>query len=100
MGIDEFMQKLILFDSRSLLLKQSDLFWRNGQAGKVKGLTELTKLLCFGFLIRTSHLRNTREFCCQRYFHFALFKANWLTLGTICISILISTENDTEKISI
>ena len=32
MGIDEFMQKLILFDSRSLLLKQSDLFWRNGQA--------------------------------------------------------------------
>ena len=32
MGIDEFMQKLILFDRRSLLLKQSDLFWRNGQA--------------------------------------------------------------------
>ena len=32
LGIDEFMQKLILFDSRSLLLKQSDLFWRNGQA--------------------------------------------------------------------
>lgn len=32
MGIDEFMQKLILFEGRSLLLKQSDLFWRNGQA--------------------------------------------------------------------
>ena len=32
MGIDEVMQKLILFDSRSLLLKQSDLLWRNGQA--------------------------------------------------------------------
>ena len=32
MGINEFMQKLILFDGRSLLLKQSDLFWRNGQA--------------------------------------------------------------------
>ena len=32
MGIDEVMQKLILFDSRSLLLKQSDLLWRNSQA--------------------------------------------------------------------
>lgn len=32
MGINEFMQQLILFDGRSLLLKQSDLFWRNGQA--------------------------------------------------------------------
>ena len=32
MGINEFMQKLILFEGRSLLLKQSDLFWRNGQA--------------------------------------------------------------------